>query len=854
MVPSILIDNNNFDDLLPALLEEISQSKYVGFDIETEDSQRHDGLNAYMKTNEEGKKASNRPLVFDVNRTVVTGFSWYCLNGEQAYYLNLAHADVENRVPWKKARQILRAKSPSAFWVIHNATFERTFMKKGLTPEGRPLNFDLDKVICTLQLAVSAFNDDTYHIKDFQDYDFRKNRDLMALLTQVDKQFDGYKPGGTLTPAQEDLLMKFVSKSSDAKHSYNGIVKELAFGYGLKGLSQKFLGYKQKTFQETLGENVHMGQLTGKQVVSYGADDAVVCLMLLKPLMDYLKKSPNVRESFLKVENRISEVFSAVWRDGVKVSRDSILFHLEDERVKSAEVLRRMKKAVRGLLPFPEEPHEKLLKYDKWYTKNWQKYRHQVEEWANSEDFEDAYLQHQQVRSPISIAWAEEKGRKPSKGINLVHYMPQRTVLYDLCRCSFIMEEGKTASNGEARNKMLEREKTKRNDENVIEVLNCYRDLGDAEQVMKLFLTGYLQLTDPETERMYPVLSSMLNTRRMACSNPNLQQCPKGGRLEFVRSFFLPDGDDYLIVSADWSSIELVIIGALSNDPEYLAAFGQKPYNDLHSTAAKAVLGMSDDEYNNHPDKKVLRRDFGKGANFSYTFSGALSSIGKTMGWSSEEMWKRTESFRQKFSVFEEWRVGTIENSRKHGFVELFDGHRRWRYEGTSGWTDQMRRKFHMFSPNVRNFGELAIKKIRSRSGNQSVNALIQGGCAHLAKNTILVMINEIKRLGWDVRFMFAVHDELVFSVHKSLVEEFIPFFRFHMENYGHLFPNVALDCTVSIGKNYGPYNENYNQYGQIELDEIQKPVAKQLGIEGGSKVDPSDYWKVINYLMGEVQ
>src|SRR5687768_5200017 len=113
-----------------------------------------------MKVDDEGFKGGNTKLVFDTNRTTVTGFSLYCDGADHAYYVNLEHADVENRLHWDEARTLLDAKQEDAVWVAHNAPFELTMMRKSL---GYPLG---QNIICTMQLAVSLFNADTYSIED----------------------------------------------------------------------------------------------------------------------------------------------------------------------------------------------------------------------------------------------------------------------------------------------------------------------------------------------------------------------------------------------------------------------------------------------------------------------------------------------------------------------------------------------------------------------------------------------------------------------------------------------------------------------------------------------------------------
>lgn len=113
-VPSQLVDARNFDDLSPLLFQKIENNGLFGFDIETHDHDRHEGLNQFMKVNSEGEKSSGKRLVFDVNRTVVTGFSLY-IDGD-----NVVHADVGNRIPWRKCESLLRSAPTDADFLLQS--------------------------------------------------------------------------------------------------------------------------------------------------------------------------------------------------------------------------------------------------------------------------------------------------------------------------------------------------------------------------------------------------------------------------------------------------------------------------------------------------------------------------------------------------------------------------------------------------------------------------------------------------------------------------------------------------------------------------------------------------------------
>lgn len=865
-----LIDLRSYTRILPDLLARIPTAQFIGLDIETQDSNRHAGLNALMNTDDEGHKAANKALIFDVNRTVVTGFSIYLKDEHVAYYVNLAHADVENRLPWEIAKLVIEAKSPNAYFIAHNAPYEITMLFKSL-------GCDLGQnILCSLQLAVTCWNDDTY---DHDEFCMPGLGGIEKLFPAILRSFSLYKPGDTLENEQEELLSKVIAKESDADHSYNGYVKTMAYSYGLKKLVKRFLGYEQVSFEEVMNGRAHMGQLTGEEVVSYGADDAWTCVKLFFFLLDWLtKNNPLAVKTYFEQENPMIQVFSKVWREGVVADKDAIVKRREIERTNLAGYLVIMKEAVKSLLPFDPEIHDKLVKYDpKGYGKNdgatGRGYRQKVLDWATSRNSDDAFGIIHQTRGPTSNAMAGERGVPESKGLNLTYYQVVRCILYDLCRCSFQLAHGKIQSDADARETMRTRLLKKNSDcireekgelfqvgedvsgftevKAIITILDCYKKLSGTEQVVKLYLENYLKMIDPDTGRLYPGLNSMLNTRRMALRQPNLSQLPKNSALAYVRGFIVPDEKDHVIVSADWSSVELVIVGEYSGDEGYKKSFGQIPYQDMHSDAAASVLGISIEEFNARPDKKGLRTEYGKGANFNYVYSGALSTIGEKVGWSSEQMWEAVERYRSKFPMMEKWRTDTIEQGRTDGFVRLPDGLIRYRWEATQEWVSIMRAKFSCYGPVIANFGELVIKRIRNRSGNQMVNADVQGLCATLAKRSILSMEREIPKLNLCARFMFPVHDELVYSVHKDDVLRFLPVLRDTMCTHPDLIKNLVLNCSMAIGKNYWAFDPKMNVRGQMELDEWSKKVPiKALEEKDGEKLNDQGIQMVIDYLM----
>lgn len=889
---TILIDRRTYDTYKDQILKEVSEVSLVGLDLETQDVNAHEGLKLLRKEDQEGNRSGKGKSVMDWRRMVITGLSIYPDGSDHAYYINLAHADVSNRLTWEEVKPFLDAKGEDSSFVCHGAVFERTVLANAV-------GYELpDNTICTLQMAVSAYGPDEYNKDDYANIHLG---DITALFPDVmtlfaknapvdidDSEGDEDGKGRGLSPKQQDLLSKVISKSSHASYSYNGVIDTISYGYGLKKAIKSHFGHQMTTFEETLGEENHMGMLTGEQVAEYGAEDAFWAVKLFYKLYQYMKENcPNAIPTFFSQENPMVRVYSDIRRDGFKVNMAAIENKRDEERAAFAAVLREMKKAIRDLLPFDDEPNSRLAHYEKWYREKTEHYRSRIEAWALSDDSDDDFTQACQVSSPVSNAWANRK----LSGLSINHYYQTRILLYDLCGVPAILYKGKVQSDGETRGEVRDilKKKLAEAKESGDKILQKHYETADKlvelmgkvssiDQRMKLYITPYGRLTDPETSRMYCEVSSMLASRRMACSNPNAMQLAKRGESTYVRGFYEPDEKDHVLVSIDWSQIELVLIGEFSGDPEFKRAYGQLPYEDMHLGAAADVLSVVIPEVNEKmlkelskmnvsdippkllikpngepldPEaaKKYWRTEAGKGSNFNYWYSGALSTVGDKLGLTSKQMWDATERYRERFAVAEKWRVDLIEQARWSGFVELPDGHRRYRHEATYEWQNLTDRMFKAYQNDaIYSFGREVIRALRTRAGNQIVNSMIQGSCATLAKRSILAVNKRIIEDGYAARFKIPVHDELVWSVHKSEAVDFIHTAKGVMRNHPEIISNLKIDATASIGLTFEPFHEKKAPIGQIEIDE----APELFGFGAGVKLDDDQANEVIKYLFNK--
>lgn len=888
-VLTVLVDRRNIDEVLPKVISEISNADFVGLDCETEDTRRHAGLNAFCKYKPDGSRPKNTKLVFDMHRTTMTGFSVYAENSTTAYYINLNHADVENRLAWEEVLPILEALPEGASWIAHNAPYELAAFELAVgykIPKGR--------IICTLQQLVSAYGPDEYSPASWHQAGLGGMRALVGdLITQSRRWQPKEGESKNYPKALEDLITKITAKESTAAHSYNGFIANIAYGYGLKRAVKTWFNYEMTTFEQVLGDKIHMGQLTGEDVRDYGAEDAYWAVRLFRNTLDYMaQNSPKAINTFFEQENPMIHVFADIRVNGINIDLPNVIKRRDEERQEFIKLLAEMKQAVRELLPWRPNLDPELADREEWYAKNGARYRQRIEAWANSPDAEDPLEEIMKISSPVSNAWADELGLKIPKGVlNLGHYMPMRVIYYDLMDEELLLDHGKVQSDGDARGKLIARMEQSGREDGAAKLIGVMGRMASVEQRMKLYLTPYLMLTDPEVGRIYPTITSMLATRRMGAEAPNTMQLAKRGEGAYVRGFYLSDTahanvpreEEHLILSLDWSGVELVMIGEESGDPEFIKAFGQLPHKDMHSGAAADVLTVEIPEMTEEifkslrsarteedvPFPRLLvdldgrpikpekvygywRTEIGKGANFNYWYSGWLTTIGQRMGWSVQQTAEATERYAGRFAVAEEWRKRVLTDGALDGYTELWDGHRRVRPEARFRFVDEFVGKWPVeHEPNLRRVMTDVARRIQRRAGNQLVNARIQGGCAAIAKRSIL-RINEWKDAhGLDdrvLRFMWPTHDELTFSIRNDLVAETTPILRNLMCDFPDVFKKVKLDASASVGRTFEPWNSKTALKGQIELME---PPAEIVGEDRANKpLDVAGIQDVVDYLM----
>jgi DNA polymerase-1 len=301
------------------------------------------------------------------------------------------------------------------------------------------------------------------------------------------------------------------------------------------------------------------------------------------------------------------------------------------------------------------------------------------------------------------------------------------------------------------------------------------RDILEWRQYKKLqstYVEALPNQVNPKTNRIHTVYSqTVAATGRLSSNNPNLQNIPiRTERGREVRKAFTPRNDDFVLLSADYSQIELRIIAALSDEENMIKAFLN--HEDIHASTAAKVFGI--------PLNEVTREQRGnaKTVNFGIIYGVSAFGLSNQTTLSRSESKELIDTYYKTYPKLRTYIDNQIHFARENGYVETV-----------------LNRRRYLKDINSRN----AI--VRGAAERNAVNAPIQGSAADIIK---LAMINIFKRFekeDYKSKMLLQVHDELVFDVHKAELEIIKPIIKYEMENAYKL--KVPLDVEVGTGENW---------------------------------------------------
>ncbi len=306
-------------------------------------------------------------------------------------------------------------------------------------------------------------------------------------------------------------------------------------------------------------------------------------------------------------------------------------------------------------------------------------------------------------------------------------------------------------------------------DHPIIQHVLEYRGLSKLKSTYIDALPGQVEPTTGRVHTDY--MQTVAATGRLSSNNPNLQNIPiRTERGRQVRKAFVPRNEDYILLAADYSQIELRIIAALSQETTMIEAF--KNGEDIHASTASKVFNI--------PLNEVTReqRSNAKTVNFGIIYGVSAFGLSNQTDLSRGEAKDLIDTYYKTYPKLRNYISEQIDFARENGYVQTVLGRRRYLKDIN---------------------GSNAI--VRGAAERNAVNAPIQGSAADIIKIAMINIHKKLEEGNYRTKMLLQVHDELVFDVYKPELEELKTMIKTEMENAYTL--SVPLDVELGVGDNW---------------------------------------------------
>jgi DNA polymerase-1 len=304
----------------------------------------------------------------------------------------------------------------------------------------------------------------------------------------------------------------------------------------------------------------------------------------------------------------------------------------------------------------------------------------------------------------------------------------------------------------------------------VDDILN-FRELS---KLKSTYVDALPAIVNPKTGRIHTSYAQAVAvTGRLSSTNPNLQNIPiRSERGREVRKAFIPRDPSRVLVSADYSQIELRVVAAISGDPNMCDAFKQG--KDIHTATAAKVYGIAEAEVTKEQRYKA------KSVNFGIIYGQGAFGLAENLGISRTEAKEIIDNYKKEFPNIQLYMDQQINKAKEQGFVETLMGRKRWlRDINSSNFT-------------VRGFAE-----------RNAINSPIQGSAADMIKLAMIKIHQEMKKQVWESKMILQVHDELVFDAVESELPALKELILACMTTAMELPNGVPVEAEIGQGKNW---------------------------------------------------
>lgn len=308
--------------------------------------------------------------------------------------------------------------------------------------------------------------------------------------------------------------------------------------------------------------------------------------------------------------------------------------------------------------------------------------------------------------------------------------------------------------------------------EHVHPVVKMVLDFRELVKLKNTYVDTLPQMINKRTGRIHTnFMQTVAATGRLSSNNPNLQNIPiRTNRGKEIRKAFISRNNNFTLLSADYSQIELRIIAHFSNDASMIEAFKNKI--DIHAATASKVYGVA------LADVDATMRRNAKMVNFGIIYGISAFGLSQRLNIPRKEAAEIIENYFMQYPTIKSYMDNSIQMARAKGYVETILGRKRFL------------RDINSANATVRGFAE-----------RNAINAPIQGSAADLIKLAMIDIDAEIANQNLRTRMTLQVHDELVFDVPLDEIDLVKPIIKQKMENAMQL--HVPVDVEIGMGNNW---------------------------------------------------
>ncbi|MFY7839346.1 MAG: DNA polymerase I [Lacibacter sp.] len=305
----------------------------------------------------------------------------------------------------------------------------------------------------------------------------------------------------------------------------------------------------------------------------------------------------------------------------------------------------------------------------------------------------------------------------------------------------------------------------------IVEDILAFRELT---KLKSTYVDALPQLINRKTGRVHTTYGQAVAvTGRLASNNPNLQNIPvRTERGREIRKAFVPRDENHVLVSADYSQIELRIVAAISGDPAMCDAFIQG--KDIHTATAAKVYKVEEKDVTKEMRYKA------KSVNFGIIYGQGAFGLADNLGISRTEAKEIIDNYKREFAGIQKYMDDTVNFARENGYVQTLMGRKRW-----------------LRDINSSNF------TVRGYAERNAINSPIQGTAADMIKLAMIKTHAALKQSTLKSKMILQVHDELIFDVVREEADEIKALIIDCMQTAMPLTNGVPVIAEAGTGVNW---------------------------------------------------